>query len=51
MQQLFQEPINGDLGAWMNWVGLVPGRDNGDFDGSEDQKNFAAWKKQATANQ
>jgi phenol hydroxylase P3 protein len=51
MQQLFQAPINGDLGAWMNWVSLIPGKDNGDFDGSEDQKNFDAWRSQATNNQ
>jgi phenol hydroxylase P3 protein len=26
------------------------GRDNGDFDGSEDQRNFATWRGQATKN-
>ena len=26
------------------------GRDNGDFDGSEDQRNFATWRGQATRN-
>ncbi|AXS81064.1 aromatic/alkene/methane monooxygenase hydroxylase/oxygenase subunit alpha [Dechloromonas sp. HYN0024] len=51
MQQLFQAPISGDLGAWMNWVSLIPGKDNGDYDGSEDQRNFEAWRKQATSNQ
>jgi len=51
MPQLFQDPIGGDLAAWMDWVGLRNGKDNGDFDGSEDQKNFDAWRAMATSNQ
>ena len=51
MPQLFQEPIYGDLGAWMQWASLIPGKDNGDYDGSEDQRNFEAWCAMATSNQ
>ena len=51
MQQLFQAPLFGDLGAWMEWVSLRGGKDNGDYDGSEDQKNFEAWRQKATSNQ
>jgi phenol/toluene 2-monooxygenase (NADH) P3/A3 len=29
---------------------IVDGRDNGDFEGSEDQRNFAAWRNLATKN-
>jgi len=29
---------------------LIPGRDNGDFAGSQDQKNFDIWRGQARAN-
>lgn len=50
MPQLFQAPLNGDLVAWMNWVGLQNGKDNGDYFGSEDQKNFDAWRDLATRN-
>ncbi|MDR2014009.1 MAG: YHS domain-containing protein [Azoarcus sp.] len=51
MPGLFQEPLKGDIGAWMQWVGLNPGKDTGDYDGSEDQLNFAAWRTQATRNE
>ena len=51
MPQLMQEPIKGDLGAWYEWCNLIPGVDTGDYDGSEDQKNFDVWKAQATRNQ
>ena len=51
MPQLFQEPTNGDLGTWMNWVSLLDGKDNGDYDGSEDQKNFETWRGLVTSNQ
>ncbi len=51
MPQLFQAPIGGDLAAWMDWVSLRNGTDNGDYDGSEDQKNFDAWRAMATSNQ
>ncbi len=50
MPQLFQEPLKGDLGAWMNYVSLVDGQDNGDFDGSQDQINFDKWRGMATSN-
>jgi len=46
MPQLFQAPNFGDVGKWMDWVGLVPGQDNGDFEGSRDQASFTAWKAQ-----
>jgi len=48
--QLFQDPLNGDLGAWMQWVSLNDGVDNGDYEGSEDQRNFEQWRKQASSN-
>lgn len=51
MPQLFQDPINGDLGEWMKWVSLLDGKDNGDYAGSEDQKNFETWRGMATSNQ
>ena len=51
MPQLFQEPINGDLAAWMEWVSLKDGLDNGDFNGSQDQQNFQDWRGIATTNQ
>ncbi|UZG42989.1 aromatic/alkene/methane monooxygenase hydroxylase/oxygenase subunit alpha [Caldimonas thermodepolymerans] len=35
------------LGAVLDWYGLNFGRDNLDFEGSEDQKNFAAWRGEA----
>ena len=50
MPALFQEPLKGDLGAWMNWTSLVDGKDNGDYVGSEDERNFQQWRGLATAN-
>lgn len=50
MNELFLDPTNGDLGAWMNWVGLVDGQDNGDYVGSIDQRNFEAWRGNLTSN-
>jgi phenol hydroxylase P3 protein len=35
----------------MQWVSLVPGKDNGDYDGSEDQRNFETWRAMARSNQ
>jgi len=32
--------------AVLDWYELDVGRDNFDFEGSEDQKNFAAWRGQ-----
>lgn len=50
MPQLFQEPIKGDLGAWMQWVSLKDGADNGDYSLSQDRQNFEAWRGLATSN-
>jgi phenol hydroxylase P3 protein len=49
MPHLFQAPNFGDVGQWMAWVGLVPGQDNGDYQGSRDQASFEAWKRQTSA--
>ena len=38
------------LAAVLKYYHLEHGRDNLDFEGSEDQKNFAAWRGQATKN-
>jgi len=38
------------LAAVMKYYHLEFGRDNLDFEGSEDQKNFAEWRGQATKN-
>jgi len=51
MPSLFQDPLNGDVGAWMQWVSLLNGKDNGDFVGSEDEANFQLWRGLATKNQ
>ena len=32
------------LGAVLDWYRLEKGRDNMEFEGSEDQKNFATWR-------
>jgi phenol hydroxylase P3 protein len=32
------------LAAVLDWYGMNVGRDNMDFEGSEDQRNFAAWR-------
>jgi phenol/toluene 2-monooxygenase (NADH) P3/A3 len=51
MTQLFQgNSGGGGLEAWMDWVSLIDGQDNGDYVGSQDQKNFDAWKGMATSN-
>ena len=34
----------------LKYYNFNPGRDNLDFEGSEDQKNFAAWRNNATRN-
>ena len=49
MPALFSE-LNGDIGAWMDWVGLGNGIDNGDYVGSQDQVNFDKWRGMATSN-
>lgn len=38
------------LAAVLDYYEVQMDRDNLDFDGSEDQKNFAAWRGQATSN-
>jgi phenol/toluene 2-monooxygenase (NADH) P3/A3 len=51
MNQLFQGTSGGGtVEGWMDWVHLVPGQDNGDFEGSLDQKNFAHWKGMVSSN-
>jgi phenol hydroxylase P3 protein len=51
MPQLFQGTCGGgSVEGWMKWVNLVPGVDNMDFEGSQDQKNFALWKGMASSN-
>jgi phenol hydroxylase P3 protein len=49
MPQLFAEPTYGDVAKWMEWVGLQPGVDNGDYHGSQDEASFEAWKKHQSA--
>jgi len=49
MPALFQE-LDGDVGAWMDWVSLRDGVDNGDYVGSRDQRNFDQWRGMATSN-
>lgn len=51
MPALFQAPTHGDLGAWMDWVSLKDGQDNGDFADSQDRRNFEMWRGMATSNQ
>jgi phenol/toluene 2-monooxygenase (NADH) P3/A3 len=51
MPQLFQGTSGGGtVEGWMKWVHLVPGVDNMDFEGSQDQKNFAHWRGELTSN-
>ena len=38
-----------DVPGWMEWVNLIPGKDNMSYHGSEDEQNFKAWKAQTTA--
>ncbi|MEY8688652.1 MAG: aromatic/alkene/methane monooxygenase hydroxylase/oxygenase subunit alpha [Leptothrix sp. (in: b-proteobacteria)] len=38
------------LPAVLDYYNIQMGRDNFDYEGSEDQKNFAAWRGQATSN-
>ena len=49
MPALFRE-FGGDVPAWMDWVSLRDGSDNGDYDGSRDQKHFNEWRNLATSN-
>ncbi len=51
MNQLFQGTSGGGgIENWMKWVNLVDGQDNGDYEGSQDQRNFRAWRGLATSN-
>ncbi|PCI57974.1 MAG: phenol 2-monooxygenase [Gammaproteobacteria bacterium] len=50
MNQLFQAPLYGDLNAWMDWVSLRDGVDNGDYELSEDKKNFDKWRNDVKSN-
>ncbi|HNB79881.1 MAG TPA: YHS domain-containing protein, partial [Rhodocyclaceae bacterium] len=51
MPQLYQGTCGGGgVQEWMDWVHLVPGQDNMDFEGSQDQRNFALWKGLASSN-
>lgn len=50
MPALFQDPLNGDLEAWMKWVSLENGSDNGDYQGSHDQASFQKWRAMTTSN-
>jgi len=50
MPALFQDPLNGDLEAWMKWVSLENGSDNGDYKGSHDETSFQKWREMTTSN-
>jgi phenol hydroxylase P3 protein len=50
MNEIFLEPTNGDLGAWMDWAHLTDGQDNGDYVGSRDERNFHTWRGALTSN-
>ncbi len=52
MPQFYQGNCGGGgVEEFFKWVHLVPGQDNMDFEGSQDQQNFARWKGMATSNQ
>ncbi|MNN12088.1 hypothetical protein D3C81_1250690 [compost metagenome] len=51
MPALMRDPVDGDLGAWMDWAFLKNGQDNGDYVTSQDRQNFEQWRAQATSNQ
>lgn len=50
MPGLFQAPLYGDIPGWMDWVGMVNGKDNGNFVRSGDQQSFDEWRGLATTN-
>jgi phenol/toluene 2-monooxygenase (NADH) P3/A3 len=51
VNQMLQGNMGGaTLEDFFKWVHLQPGRDNMDFEGSQDQANFARWRGLATAN-
>ena len=47
MPALMQEPLKGDLAAWMEWVSLEPAA-AGEYASSEDKANFEKWRKQVS---
>ncbi len=47
MPALMQEPLKGDLAAWMEWVSLEPTA-AGEYANSEDKANFEKWRKQVS---
>lgn len=47
MPALMQEPLKGDLAAWMEWVSLEPTA-AGEYASSEDKANFEKWRKQVS---
>lgn len=47
MPALMQEPLKGDLAAWMEWVALEPTA-SGNYADSEDKANFEKWRKQVS---
>jgi phenol hydroxylase P3 protein len=49
MPALFRE-FDGDVAAWMDWVSLRDGADNGDYVGSRDEQHFNEWRGMATTN-
>ena len=51
MPALMRDPVDGDLGAWMDWAHLQDGVDNGDFHASQDKANFERWREQSSSNQ
>ena len=51
MPALMRDPVDGDLGAWMDWAHLQDGVDNGDFNASQDKANFERWRAQSATNQ
>ncbi|KAF1711477.1 phenol 2-monooxygenase [Pseudoxanthomonas kalamensis DSM 18571] len=49
MPALFRE-LQGDIPQWMDWVGMVEGKDNHDYVGSHDERNFNNWRAAAASN-
>ena len=47
MPALMQEPLKGDLAAWMEWVSLESTA-AGEYANSEDKANFEKWRKQVS---
>ena len=47
MPSMMQEPLKGDLAAWMEWASLEPTA-SGEYANSEDKANFEKWRKQVS---